>query len=180
MLTVKEIMTADPVTVAPETTLRELADLLAASNISGLPVVTASGEVVGVVSATDIISFTASMAGVPVDRSTQFTDWGEPDGEEETPDDEFFTEYWADSEADVVGRMRDASPEWDRLDEHTVAEVMSRRVEAVPVDATLDSAALRMMRARVHRLLVTSDNKLVGVVSALDFVRAVAEGRIAA
>jgi len=52
---VEEIMTRNAVTVTPETTLKEVAALLVAKKISGVPVCEADGRVVGVVSAADII-----------------------------------------------------------------------------------------------------------------------------
>jgi CBS domain-containing protein len=181
MLKLKDIMTRDLVTVDPETSLKEVADLLATRGISGVPVITDSGDVVGVISASDIVSFAAAVPGVPTDRSDDFTAWGEPevgDTEDEESPDQYFAGYWEDSEAELVERMREAGPEWDRLDEHTAGEVMTRRIEALSVEADLATAAAHMTRARVHRLLVTDDGKLAGVVSASDFVRAVAEHKL--
>jgi CBS domain-containing protein len=181
MLKLADIMTRDPVTVEPEMSLKEVADLLASRGISGVPVVTESGTVVGVISASDIVTFAAAVPGIPTDRSEEFSQWGEtePDDveEEETPD-QFFAGYWDDSEAELVERMREPGPEWDRLDEHTVGEVMTRRIESLSVDADLATAAARMTRARVHRLIVTDGDKLAGVVSASDFVRAVADHKL--
>ncbi len=184
MTTLREIMTRDPVTVGPEATLRELVELLTNRSISGVPVVTGSGEVVGVISATNVLSFTASTPAIPSDRSESLAEWGEePDtsdeDDESTP--EFYAELWADSEADVLTRVDGAtSPEWDLLEEHTVSEVMSRRLQSVPIDADLPTVARRMIRAGVHRLLVLEDKHLVGLVTTTDFVRAVAERRIPA
>src|SRR5690348_1217047 len=59
MLQLSEIMTRDVVTVTPETTLREAVDLFTAKHISGAPVVSGH-DVVGVVSASDILEFAAS------------------------------------------------------------------------------------------------------------------------
>jgi len=52
---VKDIMTSDVVTIGPEASLKEVAGILAARKISGLPVVGENGEVVGIVSETDIL-----------------------------------------------------------------------------------------------------------------------------
>ena len=53
---VVELMTRDVATVTPETSLRDAASLLATRNISGVPVVDASGTVVGVFSEADILA----------------------------------------------------------------------------------------------------------------------------
>jgi CBS domain-containing protein len=52
---VDEIMTTDVLTVTPETSLKEAADLLVEKQISGLPVVSAERTVLGVLSESDIL-----------------------------------------------------------------------------------------------------------------------------
>jgi CBS domain-containing protein len=52
---VKDVMKSEVTTVAPETSLRDVAALLAERGISGLPVVENGGAVVGVVSEADIL-----------------------------------------------------------------------------------------------------------------------------
>jgi CBS domain-containing protein len=52
---VQDVMSTDVVTVRPETPLKEVAQLLAARRISGVPVVSAEGEVVGVISEADLL-----------------------------------------------------------------------------------------------------------------------------
>jgi CBS domain-containing protein len=59
-LRVGAVMTPFPVIVRVDTTLDEIAELLAENDISGLPVVDASGVLVGVVSQTDLIRAAAS------------------------------------------------------------------------------------------------------------------------
>jgi CBS domain-containing protein len=53
---VRELMTDDVVSVNPEASLREAARALAEHRVSGLPVVTKAGEVVGVLSEADIVA----------------------------------------------------------------------------------------------------------------------------
>lgn len=52
---VQDVMTKDPLTVRPETTLKEVAEILTRERISGLPVVGEAERVIGVVSERDII-----------------------------------------------------------------------------------------------------------------------------
>lgn len=52
---IEKIMTRDVITVAPDTSLKDLARLLVANGISGVPVCGASGQVLGVVSEADIL-----------------------------------------------------------------------------------------------------------------------------
>jgi len=55
LMRVNDLMTRDVVTVTPETPLRDAAGLLVEHKISGVPVVTLEGEVVGVLSEADIL-----------------------------------------------------------------------------------------------------------------------------
>jgi CBS domain-containing protein len=52
---IQDVMTTDVITVDPETSLKEVATTLAERRISGLPVVDADGDVVGVISEADIL-----------------------------------------------------------------------------------------------------------------------------
>lgn len=54
-MNVKDVMTSDVITVRPETSLKDVAAILTERRISGVPVVDASGKVVGVVSEGDIL-----------------------------------------------------------------------------------------------------------------------------
>ena len=56
MMTAKDIMTREVVTVTPETPVEELAKILAERNISGVPVVDEAGNVVGIATEADIIT----------------------------------------------------------------------------------------------------------------------------
>jgi CBS domain-containing protein len=59
-LPVGAVMTPFPVVVRVDTSLDEIAELLAENDVSGVPVVDASGVLVGVVSQTDLIRAAAS------------------------------------------------------------------------------------------------------------------------
>jgi hypothetical protein len=53
---VADVMTRDVITVTPETTLRELATILSEKHINGVPVVDDKGNVLGVVSESDLVN----------------------------------------------------------------------------------------------------------------------------
>jgi CBS domain-containing protein len=63
MLKVKDLMTREVLTLAPNTTVREAAEILATEHVSGAPVVRL-GTVVGMVSSMDLLEF---IAGLPAD-----------------------------------------------------------------------------------------------------------------
>jgi CBS domain-containing protein len=180
--TVRDFMSADVATLSPDMSLREAIEVLADRRITGAPVV-AANRIVGVLSANDVLAFEAATPGVPAghyERSEH--------GELETPEEQqweegadapsaYFTDFWADAGADVVQRLEALEgPEWDVLGEHTVGEAMSTGVRFVPADASLKTAAGYLLKHGIHRVLVADRGRPVGIITATDFVRAVAEG----
>lgn len=188
MLRVRDIMSTDVLTVAPQTTVREAMELLSRRHVSGAPVV--SGDVlVGVVSANDLMAFAAAIPGVPTEREVhdEWIEWGQPSIADEVEQETesagaYFSELWDDAGADVSERFADVStPEWNALEEHDVSEVMTRTPLAVlSPDARAEDAAELMRRNAIHRVLVTEGDRLVGVVSSLDIARAAAEHKFRA
>jgi CBS domain-containing protein len=182
MTKVRDIMTTELVTVTPEVDLRDLVDLLGREHIGGAPVVR-EDRIVGVVTANDVLSFLASEPVVPTEQPDQLElDEAYPvdawkEGEES--DAAFFVDTWDDAGADTTERFRSLEgPEWDMLGEHTVEEAMSRQVFTIAPTEELTVAARRLQKAHIHRLLVTSGDALVGIISTSDITRAVAEGKV--
>ncbi len=61
-------------------------------------------------------------------------------------------------------------------DEKTVvSELMTDKVHVVSKNASAQSAAGMMIRHQVHHLVVMDDGRIIGMLSALDFVRLVAD-----
>jgi len=61
---VKNIMTRDVITVPPDFTVEETAQVLQKNRISGAPVVDANGQLVGAITQTDIFRVLISLTGV--------------------------------------------------------------------------------------------------------------------
>ena len=182
MLRLSNIMTKNVVTATPEMTLREAAELFAAHHISGAPVV--SGKtVVGVVSAADILAFTASARAGNAEGNTRSAaaGWGAPTTDDEaSPSASYFTQLWSDASDAVSDRLENPDgAEPDLLDEHTVDEIMSRPLVMLSPDDDVLRAATIMEEKSIHRVIVVADGELVGIVSTLDIVRAVAERTLA-
>ena len=181
MLRLQDIMTRDVVGLEPDMTLRDALEILAARHISGAPVLE-GGRVIGVLSATDVIEFLATTPGVP-DVSDGDED-GEPRGQEPgdpgaEPAAAYFIDFWSDAGADVAERFRaTGAAAWDLLAEHTVGEAMSRSLVAFGPTVDTHAAADAMQRAHAHRVIVVDDGELVGIVSALDIARAVAQRKL--
>lgn len=186
MLRLRDIMTSDLLTVTPETSVREALELLGGRHVSGAPVIS-GGKLVGLVTGTDLMTFAASLPGVPTRRETQDEsgDWADPSLDEEVEREResasaYYSELWDDVGADVTERIASVDgPEWNMLEEHDVSEVMT----SVPLvtlgpDADVEAAADLMKEKGIHRVLVTDGHSLLGVVSALDVAKAVAERKL--
>ena len=182
MLRLEDIMTRELVTLSPEHSLREAMSILTSRHISGAPVL-ANGTVVGVVSLTDLAEFAASAPGVP-SVSPENAGWGEwdtradiPEGEE--PPSAYFQQLWDDSGAEVGERMAETGgPEWNALAEHTVGEVMSRRIQSLSGASSVEAAAAFMRDHSIHRVLVVDEGTLSGVVTTKDISDAVADHKL--
>ena len=185
MLRLRDIMATDVVAISSEATVREAMELLSRHHVSGAPVVNGS-TLVGVVSATDLMEFAAALPGVPTELDTreEWNDPGDPslDGQvdrENEPGCAFYADMWEDAGADVAQRLATPStPEWNALEEHTVGEVMTRGpLVTLGPDDSAEMAADIMRTKAIHRVLVTDGDSLVGIVSALDIVKAAADHR---
>ncbi len=66
MLILRDIMTPDPVTLTPQTSIRDAVEFLRSRGISGAPVVSGT-RVVGVVSNSDFVDFTSDQGVTQTD-----------------------------------------------------------------------------------------------------------------
>lgn len=55
-MTVKELMTKDVITVSPDASLKDVAKIFTEERISGVPVITEGGQVVGIITLTDMLN----------------------------------------------------------------------------------------------------------------------------
>lgn len=178
MLKVSEIMTRDVLTVQPETTLRDAAELFSAKHISGAPVCRGD-KVVGVISMGDIIDFTTTAPEESVgDAGREPADQRLEEEQEDAAAASFYMDL-ADDSADVDDRMQEPEFAERRLyDEHVVEEAMSTNPIGVSPNDSVADAAKVMRRRGIHRVLVVERGKLEGIVSAMDIVRALADGSV--
>jgi CBS domain-containing protein len=158
--TARDLMRTNLTVLAPDDTIVDALAVLEDNGVSGAPVVSA-GKLVGVLTMTDI----ARSANAHEGRSAGEERWefSEPVGEERSdeldPDEVFFLKD--DYSPDVLGRER-------------VREWMTRQVIAVTGDEPIDKVCARMVDHQIHRVFVTEEGRLKGVVSTFDVVRHVA------
>lgn len=151
-LTAGDVMTSRVVTVRPETTVKEIAALMVAHHISGLPVVREGGDLVGIVTEADLLqkeqgpqpplgrlrhAIGSLIQRRAVRRSLRAT----------------------------LGNMKKAEG-------LTAAELMSAPVITVEETTPLHEIASMMVDAQVNRVPVLRAGRVIGIVSRADIMRA--------
>lgn len=150
----KDVMTGGVITLRRGLTLREALELLSGERISGAPVVDESGKPVGVLSVSDIILFQIGKARRRMRRSFYYA----------LPD------YKGD-----MGKYEFEGVPEEILDSATVGGSMTQDLIIVAPDTPLVEVAETMVRERIHRVIVVENDRVVGVISALDMARAIAQ-----
>lgn len=147
--TVADIMTRSPITVQPETPLKEAIQILAERRISGLPVLDQNRKLVGVISETDLMW-----------RETGAT----PPAYIMLLDSVIYLENPGRYERDLHKALG-----------QTVGEVMSRDPVTTVPGKSLREAAQLMHERSIHRLPVLDPTgQIVGILTRGDIVRAMA------
>lgn len=143
-----DVMTRDVVTVHPDTSVKKIAETLAAHAISAVPVVDADGHLVGIVSEGDLLH--RHETGTEERRS-----------------------WWLLLFAgnDVLAQ------DYVRSHAQTAKDVMTRHVLSVDATTPLGDIASLLGKVGIKRVPVLADGKLVGIVSRADLVRALVRAK---
>jgi CBS domain-containing protein len=147
----REAMTKDVITVGSSTAVREIAALLVRHRISAVPVVSADGRVIGIVSQTDL-------------------------GHRSETETEKRRKWWLELFADADTKARD----YIKSHGIVAQDVMTRFVVSVSEDTLLSEVAEILDTHRIRQVPVMQDGKLVGMISRSDLVRKLAEVSISA
>lgn len=178
MLTVRDIMKSNVITVAPDTTVRQLARLLADEEISGAPVVNEEGVLLGVVSATDVVRLAADDADVHLAASTPLSESSlirDPDDPAEEFDPDPYGFFLPEDSPFVDERMFERFTETE-IDAVRVEDIMTPVTFSVRADTSIRELSEFLMRGRIHRAVVMDESGLAGIVTSGDVLRAVSEG----
>jgi CBS domain-containing protein len=147
---ISDIMDATPITVAPDTPIQDVLAALREHQLPGLPVVDGDGRLVGIVTEADMV----------------------------LPDDEgdlhiphyvnlFGGTVFLESLQRFEGRLRKAFAA-------SAADMMTRDPDTVDPDTSVREAARLIHETGHNRLPVVEDGRLVGVVTRLDVLGALA------
>lgn len=139
---VADAMSRDVVSVRPDTPLHDVTRLLVDRDVKASPVVDAAGRVVGIITGGDLLA----RGGLPVRLSLQ-----------------------KDLPPDMAAHHLRLLEESGK----TAADIMTTAPATVPMDAPLSDAARLMAQRHIKRLpVVDAGERLVGIVSRLDVLRA--------
>jgi CBS-domain-containing membrane protein len=141
-------MTADVLTVSPNTSVRDIAALLLQRRISAVPVLDTKGRVVGIVSEGDLMH--RAETGTERSRSR----WSE-----------------------LFSDTKDLAREFLKSHGRRAADVMTRPVVSVTEDVHVAEVARLFGSRRIKRVPVLRDGRLVGIVSRADLLGGLARAR---
>jgi len=148
MLTAKDIMTSEVITVQMQTTVNELAEIFWNNRISGAPVVDDDGKVVSVVTENDLID-QSKKVHIPTMISLL--------------DSVIFLESSKKTEKEIR-----------KMAGNTVQDICAKKLVSVSEETGLDEIATIMAEKQVHTLPVMQDDRLVGVIGKSDIIHAMA------
>ena len=152
-LTVKDVMQREVLAVDADWPLDKLAGFLVDNSISGAPVTDEKGELVGVVSLTDLV------------RHSSMTD---KDTETANTHDVYLYElerHMSHEELRVFHTQYESPIQ--------VREIMTPMVFKVNEEDSVQDVAATMIKGRIHRVFVTSGSTLTGIVTALDMLQVI-------
>ena len=148
MLTARDIMTREVVTIQAEASVEALAKLLEEHRIGGAPVLDRNGALVGVVTQSDLVQRSRDLELPPALNILDIHLFLE------TP-----SHFKKRLEKLLGGRVKD---------------VMTENPHSVAPDSPVNEIARLMSSQGVHTLPVLEGGKLVGIVGKLDLIRGVA------
>lgn len=173
-MVLRDIMTSDVVYVTPDTPITDVVSILSSESITGVPVLS-SNRVVGVISASDIVEF-AGRNETELENGQE--SWDDIDDEMERELEAEMSPLDLEA-AEIVDQIEDSSKDdVEMFTEFTAGDLMTRKLCSLPSATPLDKAAREMVRKGVHRLLVMDEDRLVGIATSMDFLRAVAQGHL--
>jgi CBS-domain-containing membrane protein len=148
MLTARDIMTREVVTIRPEASVEELAKLLEERLIGGVPVLDQNGRLVGVVTQSDLVQRSRNLELPPALNILDL-------------------HLFLEMPSHFKKRL-------ERLLGDQVKDVMTGDPITVAPDTPVNEIASLMTAKGVHTLPVLEEGKLVGIVGKLDLIRGLA------
>ncbi|MGH1463203.1 MAG: CBS domain-containing protein [Neptuniibacter sp.] len=151
----REIMSNHLLTVCESWSIQTLIDFFNEKRISGAPVLSKSGDVIGVVSLSDIINF---------DVNPQHS-------LNENPMSQYYLNTLEGFSPDELGLSNG-----NQHKNHLVSEIMTPRIIAVDIASSVATIASEMYQNSIHRVFISDGDEICGVVSSLDILKLIEPG----
>ena len=145
MLTVRDIMTTNLITVTQDMDIAGAAKILLDNRINGVPVVDDSGQLVGILCQSDLIT---QQKKLPIPTLFTFLDG-----------------------LIRLTSMKQLEKQVGKIAALTVSEAMTPKPVTVKLDTRLETVAALMVDSNFHTLPVVEDSNLVGVIGKEDVLR---------
>jgi len=140
-----DVMVSPVITVGPDTTVQEVADILLRNRISAVPVLSQQGKILGIVSEGDLLRRVES--GTQRHRS-----------------------WWLE----LLTTRFTLQDEYVKSHSRKVTDIMTSDVLTVSPDTPLGDIASVLEKNGIKRVPVVTDGKLVGIVSRANLLQAIA------
>jgi CBS-domain-containing membrane protein len=145
MLKVKDIMTREIITVSPETEIAKAAKILLEKRINGLPVIDASGSLVGILCQSDLV---AQQKSIPIPSVFTLLESFIP-----------------------LTSIKRIDKEVEKIAALTVKQAMTPSPVTVSPETDIEEVARLMVDKKYHTLPVMAGNKVVGIVGKEDVLK---------
>lgn len=145
MITARDIMTTEVISVTPDTSIVSAARILLEKKINGAPVVDEDGRLVGIICQSDLI---AQQKKIPIPTLFTFLD-----------------------SVIQLNSAKQIEKQISKIAALTVAEAMARKPVTVHPDSTIETVAALMVDSNLHTLPVVEGSRLVGVIGKEDVLR---------
>jgi CBS domain-containing protein len=160
-----DLMSPRVTALSPDDSIATALRTFSEARIGGAPVVDAEGRIVGVLTVSDVVRDQSERLDVvEIETEIGSLDMVEPFDDQLDEDLDPAEVFFLKEDYSTSGGVR-------------VEDRMTREVVCVAPDATLPQLCEAMATQRIHRVMVTREGELLGVVSSFDVVRAVA-GRV--
>jgi CBS domain-containing protein len=143
-----DVMVSNVITVSPEASVQDVADILLTNRISAVPVVASNGALIGIISEGDLIRRVET--GTERRRS-----------------------WWLE----LLTGSAPLAADYVKSHGRTVADVMTRAVITAKPDTPLRDIAALLEKKRIKRVPIVRNRKVVGIVSRANLVQALASRR---
>lgn len=140
---VRDVMTSRVVTIGPDATVRDAAQIMLEKRISGLPVVDSGGALVGIVTEGDFLR--RAEIGTGKKRSL----------------------WW-----DIVLGPGRLAEEYVQSHGRHIKDIMTAELYTTTSDAALEDVVALMEKRQIKRVPVVDNGKIVGIVSRSNLIRA--------